>query len=126
MSTKTAYILLIISILFEQVGTGFIGATHAFTVLKPTLVVIVTYFISYTMFAKILEKLNLSIAYSTWTALGTVTAALIGLFAYKQEISIIGWIAIVIICVGIVILNLFGAPKDESADAKELNGGEKR
>ena len=46
MSAKTAYILLVISILFEQIGTGFLEATKAFTFLKPTIIVIVAYVIS--------------------------------------------------------------------------------
>ena len=123
-SAKKAYILLVISILFEQIGTAFLGATKAFTLLKPTLIVIIAYVISYILFSKLLEKINLSIAYATWTALGTISAALIGLIAYKQVISVTGWIAIFIMCAGIVILNLFGTPKEDGADSGKNAGGD--
>ncbi len=124
MSAKTAYILLVISILFEQIGTGLLEATKAFTLVKPTILLIIAYVISYKLFARLLEKINLSIAYATWTALGTISAALIGLIAYKQVISTTGWIAIIIMCTGIVILNLFGTPKEESDNGKKSNGGD--
>ena len=115
---------LLISILFEQIGTGFLEATKAFTFLKPTIIVIVAYVISYILFSKILEKINLSVAYATWTALGTISAALIGLIAYKQVISVAGWIAIFIMCAGIAILNLFGTPKEEKGGNGKKNGGD--
>ena len=124
MSAKTAYILLVISILFEQIGTGFLEATKAFTFLKPTIIVIVAYVISYILFSRILEKINLSVAYATWTALGTISAALIGLIVYKQVISVTGWIAIFIMCAGIAILNLFGTPKEEKGGNGKKNGGD--
>lgn len=120
MSTKTAYVLLVISILFEQIGTAFLQASNAFTLIKPTIITIIAYVVSYLLFSKLLKKINLSIAYATWTALGTISAALIGLLAFKQQISAVGWIAIFIMCAGIVILNLFGTPKE---DAGEKEGG---
>ncbi len=124
MSAKTAYILLAISIIFEQIGTGLLQATEAFTLIKPTILLIIAYVISYILFSKLLEKINLSIAYATWTALGTISAALIGLVVYKQVISTTGWIAIFIMCAGIVILNLFGTPKDDSDNKEKQDGGD--
>ena len=85
---------------------------------------IVAYVISYILFSRILEKINLSVAYATWTALGTIGAALIGLIAYKQVISVTGWIAIFIMCAGIAILNLFGTPKEEKGGNGKKNGGD--
>ena len=57
-------------------------------------------------------------------ALGTISAALIGLIAYKQVISVTGWIAIFIMCAGIAILNLFGTPKEEKGGNGKKNGGD--
>lgn len=124
MSLKTAYILLAVSIVFEQIGTGLLEATEAFTLIEPTILLIIAYIISYILFSRLLEKINLSIAYATWTALGTISAALIGLVVYKQVISTTGWIAIFIMCAGIVILNLFGTPKEDSDNDKKTAGGD--
>lgn len=114
LTTKTAYIVLVISIIFEQIGTALLEASHRFTLLQPTLLLIVAYIISYWLFAQLLQKINLSISYATWTAGGTISAALIGFFAYHQVISVPGWIGIFIMCVGIFILNLYGDPHGES------------
>ena len=96
LNKKQAYGILVISIIFEQMGTG-----------------ILAYVASYWFFAQLLQHINFSVSYATWTAAGTVSAALIGLFAFGQHISPLGWLGIVIMCVGIFILNLYGTPKED-------------
>lgn len=113
LNKKQAYVILVISIIFEQIGTGFLEASAAFTKLVPVLCLIAAYVVSYWFFAQLLQHINLSVSYATWTAAGTVSAALIGLIAFNQHISPLGWLGIVIMCVGIFILNLYGTPKEE-------------
>ena len=113
LNKKQAYGILVISIIFEQIGTGFLEACDAFTKLVPTICLILAYVASYWFFAQLLQHINLSVSYATWTAAGTVSAALIGLFAFGQHISPLGWLGIVIMCVGIFILNLYGTPKED-------------
>ncbi len=120
---KTAYIMMIFSIVFEQIGTGFLEACQAFTKLTPTLCLIGAYIVSYWLFARALRCINLSIFYATWTAAGTVSAALIGIFIFHQTISLVGWIAIAGMIAGIFILNLFGTPKEQPAEMPESGGG---
>lgn len=64
-------------------------------------------------------KIQLSIFYATWTAAGTVSAALIGIFLFGQQISAIGWLAIAGMIVGIFVLNLFGTPKEPMEKERE-------
>ena len=90
LNKKQAYGILVISIIFEQIGTGFLEACDAFTKLTPTILLILAYIASYWFFAQLLQHINLSVSYSTWTAAGTVSAALIGLFAFGQHISPLG------------------------------------
>ena len=104
---------MVISIIFEQIGTGFLEACDAFTKLVPTICLILAYIASYWFFSQLLQHINLSVSYATWTAAGTVSAALIGLIAFGQHISPLGWLGIVIMCVGIFILNLYGTPKED-------------
>lgn len=123
-TVKAAYIMMIFSIIFEQVGTGFLEACEAFTKLTPTICLILAYIVSYWLFAKSLEKINLSVFYATWTAAGTVSAALIGMLIFHQYISLVGWLAIAGMIIGIFILNLYGTPKETGA-AEESAGEEK-
>lgn len=113
LNKKQAYGILVVSIVFEQIGTGFLEACDAFTKLTPTICLVVAYIISYWFFAQLLQHINLSVSYATWTAGGTVSAALIGLFVFNQHISPMGWLGIAILCVGIFVLNLYGTPKED-------------
>ena len=117
--------MMALSIVCEQVGTGFLEACQAFTKLTPTICLILAYVASYWLFANALEKINLSVCYATWTALGTVSAALIGIFIFNQYISVTGWVAIVGMIIGIFLLNLYGTPKEDCESRVEESGGEK-
>ncbi len=116
-SKKAGYIFLAASIVFEQIGTSLLGATECFTRILPTVGLIIAYFISYLLFSKLLQIINLSIAYATWTALGTVSAAVAGFFLYNQVISVAGWIFMIIMIIGIFILNFSGST-DDCKDSK--------
>ena len=126
LNKKQAYVILVISIIFEQIGTAFLEACDAFTKLTPTILLILAYMASYWFFAQLLQHINLSVSYATWTAAGTVSAALIGLVAFGQHISPLGWLGIFIMCGGIFILNLYGTPKEDRDKDCVVPGAEKR
>lgn len=120
-TVKLGYLMLVVSIVFEQIGTGFLTGCAGFTKLVPTLCLIGAYVVSYWFFAKVLTMIQLSVSYATWVAAGTVSATLIGMFFFGQEMSPMGWLAIAILSAGIFILNIFGTPKEEQKDKE--NGG---
>ena len=124
LNKKQAYVILVISIAVEQLGTGFLEACDAFTRFWPTVGLIVAYVASYWFFAQLLQHINLSVSYATWTAAGTVSAALIGIIAFGQHISPLGWLGIFIMCAGIFILNLYGTPKEDRGKDNVVPGAE--
>lgn len=103
-----AYILLAVSIAFEVVGTTMLPATRGFTVLKPSLIAIISYIICFAAFGKCLMDLNLGIAWATWGAIGTIVTPLAGYFLYRQRLTKAGIIGIVLIVISTVTLNLWG------------------
>lgn len=103
-----AYLLLAVSICFEMVAASVTTASKGFTVLKPTLICIVGYAMSYYLFGLCLQNIDLSIGYATWGAVGTIVTPVVGYFVYKQKITKIGVFAIVLITISIITLNLFG------------------
>lgn len=83
-------------------------ATKGFTVLKPSLVCIVCYTVCFFFFGISLEKIDLSVAYATWGAVGTVVTTLIGILLYKQKVTKIGAAALCLIVLCIFCLNFLG------------------
>lgn len=102
------YLLLAMSIVCELVATSVTTSSKGFTILKPTLICICGYAISYYFFGLCLEKINLGIAYATWGAVGTIVTPIVGYFIYKQKITKVGVFAIILIVVSVITLNLFG------------------
>lgn len=51
----------------------------------------------------------LSIAYAIWSGIGTALTALIGVYIWKEELSMTAVIGIALIVIGVILLNLKGA-----------------
>ncbi len=111
LSRPAAYAVLGISIAAEQVGTACLQASGGFTVQRFTVLTILLYAVSYFTFAKILSRIDLAVAYATWTAVGSVGATLIGIWLFDQSMSLKGWLSIAGMIAGVFLLNCFGTPK---------------
>ena len=103
-----AYVLLMISVACDVVATSMLPASQGFTKLKPSLIAVVGYVICFLCFGFALTHLNLGIAYATWGAVGTVAAPIIGYLLYRQRITKLGLLALVLIIGSVVALNLYG------------------
>lgn len=124
LTKKMAYVALILSVVIGQIGTGCLEACQAFTRLTPTLALIVAYAVSYWCLSKALMLIDLSIAFATWLSVGTIGSALMGVFLFQQTISPVGWGAIIVMIVGVVLLNLYGTPKEP--EGTETAGEQKK
>ncbi|WP_206460632.1 DMT family transporter [Anaerovorax sp. IOR16] len=104
------YFYLFLAIVGELIGTTFLKYSEGFTKLIPSILTLLFYGFCFFFFSKSLININLSIAYATWSAVGLIVSALISVFIFKEGITIIGIIAIIIIAAGVIVLNLFGTP----------------
>lgn len=102
------YLLLALAVGFELVAASTLPATDGFTKLKPSLVAASCYTICFFCFGHALTVLDLGIAYATWGAVGTVVTPIVGYLFYKQKITKIGLVALVLIIGSVVVLNLYG------------------
>lgn len=102
------YLFLALAIVGELIGTTLLKASEGFTKLVPSIFSIICYVVCFYFFSKSLENIKLSIAYATWSGIGIIAATLISVFLYKEQISFIGIIGIILIVVGAVLLNLYG------------------
>lgn len=119
-SKPVAYLILGVSIIFELLGSAFLLASNQFTDKKLTLALIICYFIAFGLFAKILHLINLAVAYATWTGVGAIATAVMGVMIFNQPLTIIGWISILAMGLGVFILNLLGTPPDEISTSEGI------
>jgi small multidrug resistance pump len=102
------YALLLVAIATEVVATTSLKASHGFTRLGPSLVVVAGYAISFYLVAKVLKRLDLGLVYATWSALGTAAVAMIGVWIYDDTVTIWRIAGLLLIVAGVMMLNLSG------------------
>ena len=114
LSRSAAYAVMGLSIVSEQIGTACLQASAGFTVLRFSVLTILLYALTYYTLGRILTKIDLAVAYATWTAVGSVGASLMGVFLFSQPMSVKGWLSIGGMVIGVFLLNLFGTPKEDA------------
>jgi small multidrug resistance pump len=98
---------LAIGILFEVLGTICMKYAEGFTKLVPSVLVFVFYGISLAALVFVLEKMQVSIAYAVWASAGTALIAIIGILFFKEPVTLIKMLSILLIILGILGLELF-------------------
>ncbi|MBQ0079644.1 MAG: multidrug efflux SMR transporter, partial [Eubacterium sp.] len=107
-----AYWILMGSILCEVLGSCCLEGCNGFQNKLLSVATLVCYGLAFYSFSKILHIINIAVGYATWTAVGSIATAVVSQFFFKDPISLVGWAAIVGLCIGVVGLNLFGTPKE--------------
>ncbi len=102
------YLFLGTAIALELVATTLLKYSDGFKRLVPTVSCILAYILCFYLLSKALDKINLGVAYATWSGIGIVATTVISAVLFKQGVSLIGVIGIVLIIVGCVLLNMFG------------------
>lgn len=105
------YIYLFISIFFEIIGSSMLKLSDGFTNLAPSIFVIVSYGLSFTLMVFALKTISLSTGYSIWAGLGTAGTGLAGVMIFDEVLSGINIIGLIIIITGVIIMNLANKPE---------------
>lgn len=101
------YIVLLLAVLSETIGTAALQASEQFTKLWPSVIVVIAYAISFYFLAIALRSIPLGIAYAFWSGLGIVFIAGIGFLVYGQKLDLPAILGLGMILSGIVVIHLF-------------------
>ncbi len=99
-----AYLLLLLAIVSEVIGTLALKASDGFSRLWPSLIVVAGYGLAFTLLAQTLKSLGVGPTYATWSALGTVGAAVGGWLIFGEKMSPVSIGGMGIVRAGIVIM----------------------
>ena len=103
-----SYLLLGISIVFELLGTSFMKMSDGDSRLFPTVGVFICYGIAFYVLATIMDTLPLNVTYATWSGVGLVVTAIIGVTVFGETMNVYNIIGIILILAGVLVLNLLG------------------
>ncbi len=105
------YILLLLAILSEVVGTSALRASQGFSRLAPSALVVVGYAVSFYIVSLTLKTLPLGLVYAVWSGLGTALIVGVGVVVFGEGLDAARVAGIALIIGGVVVLNAFsGTP----------------
>ena len=99
-------LFLIIAIVSEVIGTVNVKLSHGFTRWQPGLLALFCYAISMFCLSLAVKKMEISMAYAIWSAVGTGMIATIGVLYFKESLSVLKVVSLCLIVVGVVGLSL--------------------
>jgi small multidrug resistance pump len=98
-------IYLILGVVFEVIGTTCMKLSQGFTRIWFSIGIFIFYGLSFTCLTIALKKIEVSLAYSVWSGLGTALIAMIGIAFFRESITPIKFISIALIIIGVIGLN---------------------
>lgn len=106
MGTIMHWLYLSLAILFEVGGTVSLKTSNGFSVLVPSVAVVVFYGISILFLALALKTMDVGTAYAVWAGLGTALVAIVGIFYFGESATILKLVFLGMIIAGVVGLHL--------------------
>lgn len=100
------WFFLFLAIIFEVLGTTSMKLSEGFTKIVPSLGMLLFYLLSLAALTIALKKIEMSVAYAIWAGVGTALITIIGLFLFKESLSLLKIISILFIIIGVVGLHL--------------------
>jgi len=101
------WIYLAIAIVAEVIATSALKASHEFTRLIPTIIVVTGYLTAFYFLTLSLRVIPVGIAYAIWAGLGIVLIAIISWILYGQKLDLPALLGMGLIISGVLVINLF-------------------
>ncbi len=101
------YLILFLAVAAETIGTSALQASQQFTRPLPSVVVVVSYGLSFWLLSLTLKVMPVGVVYALWAGLGIVLIALIGFAVFGQRLDWPAVLGMALILGGILIIHLF-------------------
>jgi small multidrug resistance pump len=103
-----AFVLLLLAILTEVVGTLALRASDGFSKLTPAALVVVGYGLSFWLMALALKQIPVGLTYAIWSGLGTALVAIGGVVAFGETMNAMKLASLMVIVLGVAGLSAAG------------------
>ncbi|MBN3926169.1 multidrug efflux SMR transporter [Nostoc sp. NMS4] len=100
-----AWVYLISAILLEVAGTTCMKLSQGFTRIVPSIFMFIFYGLCFSFLTMALKKIEVSVAYSVWSGMGTVLIVSIGIGWFQESVTTIKFLSIAMIIMGVIGLN---------------------
>ena len=101
------WVLLLIAVFGEVVGTTALKASEGFTRPMPSVVVVAGYAVAFYFLSLTLDKIPVGISYALWSGIGIVLISIIAWWFLDQGLDLAAMVGIALIIAGVAVINLF-------------------
>lgn len=104
------WVLLGVAIAAEVAATSNLPRTQQFRRLRPSILVAALYLLAFICLARVVQTIEVGVAYALWAGLGTTAVAAIGMAVLGERVTTKKVVGLGCIIAGVVMLNLAGTP----------------
>jgi quaternary ammonium compound-resistance protein SugE len=108
LTANFAWLLLVVAGLLEIVWAASMKASQGFTKSNFITITFIAAALSFWLLGLAMRQLPVGTAYATWTGIGAVGAAIIGIVLFNEPVTLARIVCIALIVIGIVGLKVFG------------------
>ncbi len=101
-----SWLLLTLAIVLEVAGTTAMKLSEGFAKLLPSVLIFVFYAASFALLTVALKKIDVGVAYAIWSGLGTALIAGIGIAFFKEPLTALKMVSLLLIIAGVAGLNV--------------------
>ena len=108
MAFSSPWILLLLAIAAEVLGTSCLKLSDGFSRPIPTLVVLSAYAVSMTLMSRVVQVIPMGLTYALWSGIGILAIVIVGVLAYRQVPTPGQLVGMALITAGVISVNLNG------------------
>jgi len=97
------------SIFFEVIGTIALKLSDGMTRFLSSLVLFVSFALSFWLFSLAVRTIQLGVAYAVWSGVATALITLIGVVYFRDSMTAVKVLGIALIVIGVIGLNVHGS-----------------
>ena len=97
---------LFVAILFEVAATMLLKPSNYGPLPLRVTLVVLFYGISFYLLSNVMKHLPMGVVYATWSGLGTLLIAILGILIYKEQVSFNKCLGLILTIIGLVLINL--------------------
>lgn len=100
------YVYLLIAIIAEVIATSALNASNQFTRWVPGVITLIGYGVAFYFLSLTLRSMPVGIVYASWSGIGIILVALVGIVVFRQIPDLPALIGMVLIIAGVLVMNL--------------------
>jgi small multidrug resistance pump len=104
-----SWVILFFAIVFEVAGTLTLKFTEGMTRLWPTVLMFAFYLASLFGLSIAVARIPVGTAYAVWSGVGTLMVAVLGILWFKEQVTVLRCVSMLLIVVGVAGLYLTGS-----------------